>query len=89
MKVSLQLAFILLVPGISAAVHSQKQDSGLEGSLNSPYMSMMIAQSASSVAGCIQEGTNCGSAGTQQREAKGCEIPPVPQYWMLELKTRL
>lgn len=36
-------------------------------------MSIMIAQSASSVAGCIQEGTNCGSAGTQQREAKGCE----------------
>lgn len=33
----------------------------------------MIAQSAPSIAGCIQEGTHCGSAGTQQREAKGCE----------------
>lgn len=34
---------------------------------------MMIAQSAPSVAGCIQRGTNCGSAGTLQRDAKGCE----------------
>lgn len=51
-------------------------------------MSMMIVQSASSVAGCIQEGRNCGSAGTQQKE-EAVKIPPVPQYCMLALKTRL
>lgn len=56
-----------------AAVHSQKEDTGLEGSLISPYTSMIIAQPAPSAAECIQEGTNCGSAGTQQRDAKGCE----------------
>lgn len=56
-----------------AAVHSQKEDTGLEGSLISPYTSTLIAQPAPSAAECIQEGTNCGSAGTQQRDAKGCE----------------
>lgn len=72
-KCHCSLTFSYTLPRTSAAVHSQKQDTGLEGSLISPYTSMMIAQSAPSVAGCIQEGTNCGSAGTQQRDAKGCE----------------
>lgn len=70
---SVTVACFCLTYRTSAAVHSQKQDSGLDRSLNSPYLSMMIAQSAFSVAGCIQEGTNCGSAGAHQREAEGCE----------------
>lgn len=72
-KCHCSLPFSYTVPRTSAAVHSQKQDTGLEGSLISPYRSMMIAQYAPSVAGCIQGGTNCGSAGTPQRDAKGCE----------------
>lgn len=72
-KCHCSLPFSYTLPRTFAAVHSQKQDTGLEGSLISPYASLMIAQSAPSVTGCIWEGTNCGSAGTQQRDAKGCE----------------
>jgi len=72
-KCHCSLPFSCTLPRTSAAVHSQKQDGGLEDSLISPYTSTMVAQSAPSVEGCIQEGKNCSSAGTQQRDAKGCE----------------
>lgn len=53
-------------------------------------MSMMIAQSASSVAGCIQEKEQIVVQLAHSKEKpKAVKIPPVPQYWMLELQTRL
>lgn len=63
-KCCCSLAFSYTLPGSSAPVNSQKQDTRLERPLISPYKSMMIAQSAPSVAGYIQKGANCGSAGT-------------------------
>lgn len=68
-KVSLQFAFFLHFSQNICYRPLQKWDSGMEGSLVSPYSNTMITQYAPSIAWCMQEGENCGSASTQQRDS--------------------